>query len=47
MPSRASSQNDMCLRLLDALENVGIENPIICANINKIGSRMCGGVREL
>jgi len=31
-------------RLLDALESVGIENPIICANINKIGFRMCGGV---
>src|SRR5438874_2309844 len=31
-------------RLLDALEGVGIENPIVCANINKIGFRMCGGV---
>ena len=31
-------------RLLDALESVGIENPIVCANINKIGFRMCGGV---
>jgi hypothetical protein len=31
-------------RLLDALEGIGIENPIICANINKIGFRMCGGV---
>lgn len=30
--------------LLDALEKVGIDNPIICANINKIGFRMCGGV---
>jgi len=30
-------------RLLDALDNVGIENPIVCANINKIGFRMCGG----
>jgi hypothetical protein len=30
--------------LLDALEKVGVENPIICANINKIGFRMCGGV---
>ena len=29
--------------LLDALESVGIENPIICSNINKIGFRMCGG----
>ena len=31
-------------RLLDALESQGIENPIICANINKIGFRMCGGI---
>jgi hypothetical protein len=31
-------------RLLDALESAGIENPIVCANINKIGFRMCGGV---
>ena len=31
-------------RLLDALDGVGIENPIVCANINKIGFRMCGGV---
>ncbi len=30
-------------KLLDALEEVGIENPIVCANINKIGFRMCGG----
>lgn len=30
--------------LLDTLEQVGIENPIVCANINKIGFRMCGGV---
>jgi hypothetical protein len=29
--------------LLDALEEVGVENPIVCANINKIGFRMCGG----
>lgn len=29
--------------LLDALEDVGIENPIVCSNINKIGFRMCGG----
>ena len=28
---------------LDALEAEGIENPIICSNINKIGFRMCGG----
>jgi hypothetical protein len=29
--------------LLDALDELGIENPIVCANINKIGFRMCGG----
>lgn len=31
-------------RLLDALHEVGVENPIACANINKIGFRMCGGL---
>jgi hypothetical protein len=31
-------------RLLDALDVLGIDNPIVCANINKIGFRMCGGV---
>jgi hypothetical protein len=30
--------------LLDVLEDVGIENPIICSNVNKIGFRMCGGI---
>jgi hypothetical protein len=30
-------------RLLDALDAVGVDNPIVCANINKIGFRMCGG----
>jgi hypothetical protein len=30
--------------LLDVLDSEGIENPIVCANINKIGFRMCGGV---
>jgi hypothetical protein len=29
--------------LLDALEEMGIENPIVCSNINKLGFRMCGG----
>jgi hypothetical protein len=29
--------------LLDALNGVGIENPIICSSINKIGFRMSGG----
>ena len=31
-------------RLLDLLDSVGIENPIVCANINKIGFRMSGGM---
>jgi hypothetical protein len=31
--------------LLQRLHRVGIENPIICANINKIGFRMCGGMQ--
>ena len=31
-------------RLLDVLDEAGIENPIVCANINKIGFRMSGGV---
>jgi hypothetical protein len=31
-------------RLVDMLDEVGIENPIICANINSIGFRMCGGI---
>jgi hypothetical protein len=30
--------------LLDVLDEVGIDNPVVCANINKIGFRMCGGV---
>jgi len=37
-------------RLLEALEQVGIKNPIVCANVNKIGFRMSGGIdayREL
>ena len=29
--------------LYDALESVGIKNPIICSSINKIGFRMSGG----
>lgn len=29
--------------LVARLETVGIENPVICANINKIGFRMSGG----
>jgi hypothetical protein len=31
-------------RLLDVLESIGIENPIICANINKIAFRTAGGL---
>ena len=30
--------------LLPVLDELGIENPIVCSNINKIGFRMCGGV---
>lgn len=30
-------------KLLDALNSVGLENPIICSSINKLGFRMCGG----
>jgi hypothetical protein len=30
--------------LVDVLENVGVKNPIVCANINKIGFRMSGGI---
>jgi hypothetical protein len=30
--------------LLDVLEELGIENPIVCSNINKIGFRVCGGI---
>lgn len=33
-------------RLLPALAEVGIENPIVCASINKLGFRMCGGIEE-
>lgn len=30
--------------LLDVLDELKIDNPIVCANINKIGFRMCGGI---
>lgn len=33
-------------RLLDVLDELGIENPIVCANINKAGFRMSGGVQQ-
>lgn len=29
--------------LLDVLAQAGVENPIVCTNLNKIGFRMCGG----
>ncbi len=29
--------------LLNVLEKAGIENPIICSSINKVGFRMSGG----
>jgi hypothetical protein len=32
-------------RLLDVLDELGFENPIICSNVNKIGFRMCGGMK--
>ncbi len=31
--------------LLDTLDAAGIDNPIVCANINKLGFRMSGGVQ--
>ncbi|MFC4255577.1 hypothetical protein GRI97_09070 [Altererythrobacter xixiisoli] len=31
-------------RLVPVLESLGIENPIVCSNINKIGFRMSGGM---
>ena len=30
--------------LLEKLEKMGLKNPIICTNINKIAFRMCGGM---
>src|SRR5207244_12779190 len=33
-------------RLLDVLVSVGVENPIVCSNINKVGFRMSGGIEE-
>ena len=32
--------------LLDTLESAGIENPIICSSVNKIGFRMSGGIQK-
>ena len=31
-------------KLLDTLESVGIENPIICSSINAVNFRMSGGM---
>ena len=31
-------------RLVARLEKIGISNPIICTNVNKVGFRMCGGM---
>jgi len=33
-------------RLLDTLDRVGIENPVVCSNMNKLGFRMSGGAAE-
>jgi hypothetical protein len=30
--------------LVERLERVGIKEPIVCANMNKLGFRMCGGI---
>lgn len=32
--------------LLDVLDEMNIDNPIVCSNINKIGFRMCGGIEK-
>jgi hypothetical protein len=32
--------------LLDALDVAGIDNPIVCTNVNKIGFRMSGGLER-
>jgi len=31
-------------RAVDALERAGVANPVVCANVNKIGFRMSGGI---
>jgi len=33
-------------RLFDALESLGLKNPIICTSINKLGFRMAGGIEQ-
>lgn len=32
--------------LLDVLDEAGIDNPVVCSNINKIGFRMSGGIDQ-
>src|SRR5690606_6510130 len=32
--------------LVDTLRDVGLERPLVCANINSIGFRMSGGLAE-
>jgi hypothetical protein len=31
--------------MLDVLDELGIDNPIVCSSINKLGFRMCGGIK--
>jgi hypothetical protein len=31
-------------KLLETLHSAGVENPIVCANVNKAGFRMSGGI---
>ena len=33
-------------KLLDTLDAAGIDNPIVCSSINKIGFRMCGNRQQ-
>jgi hypothetical protein len=33
-------------KLLEALHSAGVENPIVCANVNKAGFRMSGGIES-
>jgi hypothetical protein len=33
-------------KLLDTLDTVGIDNPIVCSSINEIGFRMCGNKEQ-
>ena len=40
-----ATEDDMP-RMVDLCERLGIENPIICSSINKIGFRMSGSIEE-